>query len=170
MSLKAELQTLLPFMSEIIKTSEWSSLLIDHKKPVIHRLFTEVRPGRTLYLHRLFHTGNENAFMHSHSWNLACALLSGQYEHGIGFASERDATPKISFRTITKAGDIYEVCDPNLFHYTKPIECTETYSVMLVGPRTRPRTSLNNSELNVTDQTNLLNWSTNYFGKEMNDS
>lgn len=85
--------------------------------------------------------------MHSHSWNLACAVLSGQYEHGIGFSSDWEIAPSLAFRTITKAGDIYEVTDPNLFHYTKPINCEETYSVMLVGPRTRPRKSLNNSKL-----------------------
>lgn len=52
MSLKSELETLLPLMPIILRHSDWDSVLIDHKKPVIHRLFKEIRPGRTLYLHR----------------------------------------------------------------------------------------------------------------------
>jgi hypothetical protein len=141
-------------------------LLIDKYPPIIHRVSIKLSEDRTLLLHKLFNTKNDKALMHSHSWNFACKVLDGEYEMGVGFSKNRDEPPSSVFTSFIKAGDIYEMLSPNIWHYTKPLKHIDcTHSVMLIGPRIRDRQAQNNEKLSNKDKTETLNWFKDYFNE-----
>jgi hypothetical protein len=88
-----ELTRLLPNVPAWLDACEWGSLRIDRHLPVIHRIFLPLSDTRTLYIHRLFNTGDAPAYMHSHSWPFALRLLKGDYEMGMGYSKRREVTP-----------------------------------------------------------------------------
>lgn len=126
----------------------WSSLSIDKYPPVIHRLSYTINSERTLLLHKLHHCQNEKAYMHSHSWPFAVKVIEGGYEMGVGYSTDRAVVPDATFSCIVKPGDIYQMQDMNMWHYTKPLgDCQASYSIMLLGPRRRERLAQNNDPL-----------------------
>ncbi len=154
-----ELQNLIIQIPNLLLLHETDSLLINKYPPIIHRISIKISDNRTLFLHKLFNTNSERALMHSHSWNFACKVLQGEYEMGIGFSSDRNKPPTSVYTSFVKAGDIYEITSPNVWHYTKPTSDTPySYSVMLIGERHRERKAENNEKLSKYDKEELLSW------------
>jgi hypothetical protein len=141
----------------------WSSLLIEKYPPVIHRLSLKLSITRTLVLHRLFKCQNTHAYMHSHSWPFAIKVIEGGYEMGVGFSSRRNVTPSVTYTTYVGAGNSYEMCSSDVWHYTKILEpVQESYSIMLIGPRQRPRYAQNNFPLNVEQRAAIFTFFKSY--------
>ena len=154
-----ELNQILPQIPKLLLNNKWDSLLINKYPPVIYRLSLKISNDRTLLLHKLFNTNSDQALMHSHSWPLACKVLNGEYETGIGYSNDRNHTPKSDFTSFVKSGDIYEILSPNLWHYTKPVKnCKFTYSVLLIGERCRERKAENNDKLSETNKQEMFSW------------
>jgi hypothetical protein len=159
-----ELNRIINDVPLLLQSNEWNSLLINKYPPVIHRLSLKISEDRTLLLHKLFNTKDDLALMHSHSWSFACKVLQGEYEMGVGFSEDRDKPPKSIFTSFIRAGDIYEMLSPNIWHYTKPTKITPySYSIMLIGPRCRERKAQNNLPLNPKNRLELLDWFKSYF-------
>ena len=142
---------------------KWESLLIDRYPPTIHRLSLKIGDNRTLLLHKLFNCQGQKAFMHSHSWSLACKVVEGGYEMGVGFSNDRNIVPQATFTSIVKPGDVYEITNSNTWHYTKCApETSHSYSIMIIGPRERERKALNNSRLTESQRNEVFDYFDNY--------
>ncbi len=155
-----ELKQLLPQIPLLIKLrQDWQSLLINKYLPIIHRLSLKISDNRALLLQKVFNTNDKKAYMHSHSWKLACYLYDGEYEMGVGYSEDRNKTPETIFTSFVKSGDIYEILSPDLWHYTKPIKNIEcTHSAMLIGERYRERRSENNLPLSEIQKQSMFKW------------
>jgi hypothetical protein len=162
-----ELQNELLNLPEYLKDyNHWHSLLIDKFPPVIYRLSYKISETRTLLLHKLHNCKGDHALMHSHSWPFACLVVNGGYEMGIGYSQTRDIIPTATFTTFVKPGDIYQMLDCNMYHYTKPLNDTEaSYSILLIGERTRARQALNNDPLNQIQQKEVFDYFMQYLNK-----
>lgn len=156
-----ELNSILEYLPNLIKLQSWNTLLINKHPPIIHRCSLQIAPDRTLLLHKVFHT-NEQPLMHSHSWDLACKVLQGEYEMGVGFSSDRNIIPPSIYKTIVKFGDIYEMTSSDIWHYTKPLT-PYSYSVILIGERTRERRAENILPLPAKDKVDMMKWFATYF-------
>lgn len=142
---------------------KWQSLLINKYPPVIHRLSYKISEHRTLLLHKLHNCQGDHALMHSHSWPFACFVVAGGYEMGVGYSLDRNAVPQATFTCFVKPGDVYEMLDCQMYHYTKPLIQTEaSYSILLIGPRTRERQAVNNDPLTQEQETELFNYFTSW--------
>ena len=138
---------------------KWDSLLIDHFPPVIHRLAYRLSDTRTLFLHKMHNCERSKALLHSHSWALAVKVIEGGYEMGMGESENRDCAPTELKETIVKPGDVYEMLDSRQWHYTKCLPETKySYSIMLIGPRTRERKALNNDPLSLEQRHSLFDY------------
>lgn len=154
-----ELTQILPQVPDLLLDKEsWGSLLIDKYPPVIHRMSYKLSETRTLILHRLFHCKSEKAYMHSHSWPFALKIIQGGYEMGIGFSSNRNVSPAALATVYLKEGNTYEMTSSDIWHYTKPVEHAESWSIMLIGPRWRERKASNNLPLNEFQKDEMFNF------------
>jgi hypothetical protein len=159
-----ELEDILSSIPKLLLNNKLDTLLINKYPPIIHRISIKISDNRTLFLHKLFNTEEKKALMHSHSWNFACKVLQGKYEMGIGFSSDRNKPPASIYTSFVKAGDIYEMTSPNIWHYTKPTSDTAySYSVMLIGERYRERRAENNEKLSIKDKQELVSWFLNFY-------
>jgi hypothetical protein len=142
--------------------NKWKSLNICMFEPVIHRIYINLDNGCSLFLHRIFPCLNSQPLMHSHSWPFVVHVIEGGYNMSIGFSTVRDSPPQPIFKSTVKPGDTYEMLSPDIWHTTHAIN-TDSYSIMLVGPRWRSRIALNNDPLDQFDFDHLysyfLNWS-----------
>lgn len=165
-----ELNKIIPKIPWLLKNKSFDTLLIDKYPPIIYRLSLKISNNRTLFLHKLFNTGNDLALMHSHSWKFACKVLQGEYEMGVGFSEDRNKPPQSVFTSYIKSGDCYEMLSSNMWHYTKPTKNTKySYSVMLVGERTRERKAQNNSPILLSDKKDMILWFKNFNYKKISN-
>ena len=128
-----------------------TSLKIDAAEPRIDRIGYKVKCG-WVYFHEMYPC--EWALMHSHSWAMACLILDGGYEHGIGYSEVRNKPPAtVGFITHTRPGDLYYMEPGNFWHYTRIVaqgshpSWYRSTSVCLVGKRIRERKAVNNTPL-----------------------
>lgn len=78
---------------------------------------------------------------------------------GVGFSDDRSKPPQSIFTSFVKAGDVYEMLSPNIWHYTRPSAETQfSYSVMLIGERCRERRAENNSPLSQEQKDEMISW------------
>ena len=150
-------------LTDLLQQAEkWDSLLIDHFPPVIHRLSYKLSGTRTLVLHKMHNCEGSKALLHSHSWPLAVKIVEGGYEMGIGQSEpdqDRDCAPIKLTESLVKPGDVYEMLDSRQWHYTKCLPETKySYSIMLIGPRRRPRKALNNNPLSEEQRKSLFDY------------
>lgn len=157
-----ELKTLLPGLSTLLKSgcsgNRWDTQKIDKFKPVIHRLSYRISNERSLFFHKIFNCESSQAYMHSHSYPLACLVVQGEYEMGIAHSAIRDPvdlTPTVI--THVSAGQMYQFTSCDMFHYTKvPVHINESWSIVLVGKRERERKSQNNGKLTAQEKEELI--------------
>ena len=121
---------------------------------MIHRLSLSISSDRTIYLHHVHPC--DHAYMHSHSWPFALRVLEGGYEMGVGFSTDRSSPPQAVHTIDVGPGTMYEMVSPDVWHYTRPTPGMDSFSVMLVGPRIRPRLALNNSGLSTSQFDTLM--------------
>ncbi len=109
----------------------WNNVLIDYHPPVVERLWRNWGLENRLYLHCIYPCKEGEALFHPHPWPSAIKLISGQYETAIGYGKGDDVPPQAS-RQILYAPSEYEMCDPDGWHYVRPIG-KPSYSMMLTG-------------------------------------
>lgn len=121
------------YLSEwLLHPDKWASLLIDHEEPILERLWRRITFNRHPYrlcLHRLRAAHQQaESFYHNHPWPLAVKVIAGSYEMIYGFGEKPSQTTKI----ILKAGDAYEMIDPQMGHAIKPL-VDNSLTLMLIG-------------------------------------
>lgn len=111
--------------------ARWDSLVINRRKPVTERIFTQVGEYRVC-LHRFDICDTTESFVHPHSWPMAVKLLTGCYKMKIGTAASKIGQPTAYSELILPSGSMYAMTDPLVFHSVTPLEVTHT--VMVNGP------------------------------------
>ena len=125
----------------------WRSLRVDYHAPFVDRLYREWN-GQRIYLHVIHPCAPEEALFHPHPWPSAMRILSGKYEMGVGYGTG-DAPPPVAARIVAHGPMIYEMTDPDAWHYVRPIDGVAS-TVMVTGTpwnRSSPRPSRPLSEL-----------------------
>jgi hypothetical protein len=116
----------------------WQTLNITYARPFVERLWLSMsvdgKPIR-VNLHRIHPCQPEDVFFHPHSWPSAMRILRGEYEMGIGMTDELlpQAVPQVSMRVVGQRGFAYEMTDPNVWHYVKPLGMANVLSLMITG-------------------------------------
>lgn len=113
---------------DLIKNSEWDSLLINRRKPHTYRLFTYLGDYR-ICLHKFEACAKNEAFYHPHPWPGAFYIGEGSYQMDLGLAKDKFSKPEPVCRTIISAGSMYEITSPLTFHSVVPL--TDTYTIMV---------------------------------------
>lgn len=108
----------------------WNSLDVNYEPPRVERLWRPYKEDYRLYLHRIHPC--EKALYHPHSWPSAIRIITGQYEMGVGTAYGGKSYHKEFVKTILSAGSAYEIVDPHIFHYVKPLQAP-SLSLMITG-------------------------------------
>jgi hypothetical protein len=119
-------------LSELIKLSQWDSLVINRRQPITYRLFTRMDDLR-ICLHKFKPCDRHESFYHPHPWPAAFVVLSGGYYMRTGRykdfnSDENDSNVSVYLRS----GSGYEMTDPLLGHSITPV--TDTYTIMINGP------------------------------------
>lgn len=123
---KESLPTLIISHIDTIKT-----MYIDYHKPYVSRMWFQFGDYR-VFLHAIEPciTSTE-ALFHPHKWESAMEILSGKYEMGVGY-SETNDIPKTACKLILNTGSIYEMTEPNAWHYVNPTN-NKCYTLMVTG-------------------------------------
>lgn len=114
--------------ASLARLDGWSGLHVDYETPHVERLWRDIGGGYRLYLHRI-HPCDE-ALFHPHPWPSVCKIVRGSYEMGVGYGTGNEAPP-VAMRQKLGAGSIYEMMDPDGWHYVKPSQ--PSLSIMLTG-------------------------------------
>lgn len=120
----------------LLDLDSWNSLYIDYEQPYVDRLWRPFRDGR-LFLHRIHPCNADQALFHPHPWPSAMRIVQGRYEMAVGFGSG-ETRPPIACRLTTETGLRYEMTDPDVWHYVRPLSDV-CWTVMVTGlPWGRP--------------------------------
>ncbi len=116
------------------RPNEWSSLIVNRRKPWTYRAFTTFEhEGRKLRicLHRFETCDEQESFLHPHPWPGAFWILRGSYIMNVGFSSDRLSKPVPVTKIILAAGSKYAITNPMTWHSVTPLE--ECYTQMVNG-------------------------------------
>lgn len=125
-----QVQAALPTL--LADKSIWKSLLIDYRNPTVERLYTDWN-GLRVSLHCIQPCTLEEAFFHPHPWPSAILILEGGYEMGIAYGAGT-TTPPTAMTQVLAAGSLYEMTNPDGWHYVRPVG-KPSYSVMVNGKK-----------------------------------
>jgi hypothetical protein len=120
----------LPFLMN--NRSQWSSLIVNRRKPWTFRAFTDLTiDGHScrICLHRFEVCDEEESFIHPHPWAGAFLILQGSYLMSVGFSQDRFSKPESVMKVILAAGSRYTITNPLTWHSVTPLE--ECYTVMV---------------------------------------
>lgn len=130
--------TLLPILKEVeqnllelLETSELHTLYIDYHKPYVRRIWFQYQEYR-VYLHQIEPTEETEALYHPHPWDSIIRIIRGSYEMGVGHSMDQ-TVPKSDCKLILPSGSVYEMTEPNGWHYVSPQE--PIWSLMITGNR-----------------------------------
>jgi hypothetical protein len=121
----------LPNMLDI--PSIWNSLVINRRKPVTYRLFTQspIDKSQRICLHKFDPCHAHEAFFHPHPWPGAFLILRGSYWMEVGRSKDRLSRPDHVMGMELHDGSIYEIIHPYTWHSVIPRE--RTYTIMVNG-------------------------------------
>jgi hypothetical protein len=125
----------------LLDEDAWTGVLVDYHPPMVERLWTRWGDCR-VYLHRIFPCGPGEALFHPHPWPSAMRILAGEYEMAVGYGKGEEFPP-VAARMIARDDFLYEMTDPDAWHYVRPIG-GPTLSLMVTGKpwgRPAPRSS-----------------------------
>jgi hypothetical protein len=127
MDVLAQVESALP---QLLRTPGWESVFVDYHKPFVERIWRKYGDYR-INLHRIFPCAAEESLFHPHPWPSVMRILQGHYEMGLGYGKGMVAPPMAC--VLRSKGDfIYEMNDPDGWHYVRPI--TEpVFSLMVSG-------------------------------------
>ena len=106
--------------SLLMVADDWRSLFVDDEKPNVERLWMPYGEGR-LMLHIIHPCKPGESLFHPHPWSSAMRILSGEYETAYGHGPPDGPPPKMGKAKILRAGDRYEMVNPEAWHYVRPI-------------------------------------------------
>ncbi len=113
--------------------SQLHSMYIDYHKPYVRRIWFQHEEYR-VYVHEIEACAESSeALYHPHPWKSAIRIIDGKYEMGVGH-SETNKIPSTDCKLILVPGTLYEMTDPDSWHYVNPIRMP-VYSLMVTGGR-----------------------------------
>lgn len=125
-------------LPRLIKSPEnWSSLIINRRKPWTYRAFTNIpypidmpNEGQLrLCLHRFAVCDEHEAFLHPHPWPGAFIIVKGSYLMNLGRSPDRMSGPEEVAKILMTAGSRYAITSPMTWHAVIPLE--ECYTIMV---------------------------------------
>lgn len=123
-----EIEARLP---ELLSSAAISTMHIDYHDPIVNRVWFQYNEYR-VYLHKIFTCKSSmEALFHPHPWKSAVRIIRGGYEMGVGHSSTNDL-PVVDCRLLLSEGAIYEMLEPDGWHYVNPIGAP-CYSIMVTG-------------------------------------
>lgn len=132
--LKALSEALLRLPAIMERRSEWTSLIVNRRKPWTYRASSNFEhEGRKfrVCLHRFEVCDEEESFLHPHPWPGAFAIIQGSYIMGVGYSKDRLSKPDEVVKTVLAPGSRYAITNPLTWHSVTPLE--ECYTVMVNG-------------------------------------
>lgn len=128
------LDSVISQLADMIDSSsrQWSSLIINRRKPFTYRLFTDYEDIYRVCFHRFEVCDEQESLLHPHSWPGAFMILKGSYLMQVGRSKDRESQPEMIMKTVITPGSRYEIVDPLTWHSVTPLE--ECYTVMVNGP------------------------------------
>ena len=124
----ADFEKALPGLLQDEKT--WNSLYIDYSAPLVERLWQPWKEGRG-FLHDIHTCEFDKSLYHKHNWPSAMKIVEGSYEMGIGYGTG-DTPPPIATKVILPKGSVYEMTNPDGWHYVRPLT-PHAHSIMATG-------------------------------------
>jgi hypothetical protein len=100
-------------LPRLLAEGTWHSLAIAYHPPIVDRLWCAWRDCR-IYLHRIHPCTADEALFHRHPWPSAMRVHRGTYEMGVGHGA-------IAARLIASGPMVYEMTDPDAWHYVRPL-------------------------------------------------
>ena len=117
-------------LPQLLSEPGWHSLDIDYHPPRVERIWRQ-RGDYRISLHRIHTCAAEQALFHPHPWPSAMRVLAGKYEMAVGYGAGLIAPP-IAARLIADSGLVYEMTDPDAWHYVRPLS-EHALTVMVTG-------------------------------------
>lgn len=128
-------ESLLPRL--LLTPERWKGLDVTYHPPRVERLWTQ-EDGIRISLHRIHPCAAEEALFHPHPWPSAMRVITGHYEMAIGYGAGEKAPPIATTLKVADGGMVYEMADPDSWHYVRPIGGV-AMTVMVTGtPWNRP--------------------------------
>jgi len=116
--------------------SAWESLNINYHRPFVERLWLPMRVDDQrirVHLHRIYPCQSQDVLFHPHPWPSAMRIVRGAYEMGIGVERDYNVPPTVSTRIVGQRGMAYEMLDPNVWHYVRPLSNANVLALMVTG-------------------------------------
>jgi hypothetical protein len=125
------------------RPAEWNSVHVTYEPPRVERLWIQVGPIRVL-LHRIYPCDEGAALFHPHPWPSAVRIVSGRYEHRVGYR-ERVSNVETATHELTTAilhpGTEYEMVTPTVWHSVRPLDGPSD-SIMVTAAPYEPRVQM----------------------------
>lgn len=112
----------------LLSPDNWSSLIVNRRKPFTYRVFRQLGDMRVC-LHKFDTCDEHESFPHPHPWPGAFVILSGGYKMWVGSSETREGQAKDVASFILMDGSMYEITSPLTWHSVTPL--TTTYTVMI---------------------------------------
>jgi hypothetical protein len=129
------LESALAALPELLPTAPWKSLAVRYERPFVDRLWTPFEfEGQSyrLNLHHIQSCKLGQAFWHPHPWPSIVVLLRGRYEMGIGYGVGINPPDNV-LTCILEPMAIYEMVNPDAWHYVRPLSPEGSWTLMLSG-------------------------------------
>jgi hypothetical protein len=121
-------------LTSLLWGADLHSMYIDYHEPFVKRIWFQHGEYR-VFLHRIeAFEGSVDALYHPHQWKSAVRIIKGEYEMGVGHSDTTDI-PKTDCKLRLRSGSLYEMTEPDGWHYVKPMGLT-VYSLMVTGGKT----------------------------------
>jgi len=125
-----KLHELLPLIYDRLNyPAEWDSLVIDRRKPHTFRIFRRFDDVFRACLHTFHACEEKDAFAHPHPWPGAFLLLSGEYNHTVGFSLDLESPPTFIYKEVIRPFSTYEITHKQLWHKVQPTMTTHTIMI-----------------------------------------
>lgn len=118
------------------RRDEWRSVHVTYHPPRVERLWIQHGDLRVL-LHRIHPCAPDEPLYHPHPWPSAVRIISGHYEHKIGFMSQFGDNLHTLSTGVLAAGSEYEMTNRMSWHSVRPLDY-HSDSIMVIGPLYKP--------------------------------
>jgi len=108
---------------------KWDSLIVNLRKPWTYRVYSRLKSGMRVCLHRFEVCHKHEAFKHPHPWPGAFIVLDGAYKMEVGYSPDRVSKPSEVTTLILRKWSEYEIVSPLTWHAVIPLETTHTVMV-----------------------------------------